>query len=258
MSAEAASTTPPRLALLRTELLKLSTTRMPWLLAASVLALTAVLALQPVLGAGRNGSPSIGTVGATLGVLDAMGRGPLAALVFSVLVVTSDFRHKTVATSLLQAPNRIRLIGAKTAAAALLGLALGTACLVVVALVGAVTGALQFDLVNADIALRGLGLVVTYPLYALLGTGVGALLRGNQPLAIILPLAWLVGAEPLALSGLPPSAAAWSLGGLTAALQNAADLPFILPFWSGAGALLAFALVLLLTGAQHLNHHDIS
>lgn len=250
--------TPPPLAFLRTELLKLSTTRMPWLVAASVPALTAVLALQPVIGAGRNGSPSVGTVGATLGVVDAMARGSLAVLVLGVLAVTSDFRHNTVVTSLLQAPNRVRLIGAKAAVAVLLGLALGTACVGVVTLVGVVTGALRLDLLNADIALRVLGLVTTYPLYALLGVAVGALLRGNQPLAILLPLAWLVGAEPLALSALPPVMSAWSLGGLTAALQNAGDLPFVLPIWSGAAALVAFTLLLLFAGAQHLNHHDIS
>ena len=258
MSAEAPSRTPPPLPLLRTELLKLSTTRMPWLVAAAVPSLTAVLALQPVLGAGRNGSPSIGTVGATLGVLDAMGRGSLAVLVLGVLAVTSDFRHQTVVTSLLQAPNRIQLIAAKAAAAVLLGFVLGIASAGVVTLVGVMTGALRLDLLNADIALRGLGLVWTYPLYALLGVAVGALLRGNQPLAILLPLAWLVGAEPLASSALPPAMAAWSLGGLTAALQNAGDLPFVLPVWSGAAALVTITLLLLLAGAQHLNHHDIS
>src|SRR3954463_13842848 len=125
MSAEPASGMPPRLAPPRTERLKLSPPGVRCLLAASAPAVTAVLALQPVLAAGRNGSPSIGTVGATLAVLDALGRGPLAALVLGVLVVTSDVRHKTLATSLLQAPDRVRLLGAKAGAAALLGLALG-------------------------------------------------------------------------------------------------------------------------------------
>jgi len=249
--------TTPRFALLQTELLKLSTTRAPRLLAAGVLVLTVVLALQPVLGAGRSGSPSIGTVGATLGVLDAMGRGSLVTLVLGVLVVTSDFRHKTVVGSLLQAPDRIRLVAAKAAAAALLGSALAGSCLGVVTLVGAVTGAARFDLVTPEIAIRALGLVLTYPVYGLLGVAVGVVLRGNQPLAILLPLAWLVGAEPLVLSALPPAVAVWSLGGFTAALQNAGDLPLVLPVLVGAGALLALVLVLLLTGARGLARGDI-
>ena len=71
---------PGLLVLVRTELLKLGTTRAPWLLAGGALALTVLLALQPVTRAGRDGAPSIGTVGAALGVLDALGRGALVAL----------------------------------------------------------------------------------------------------------------------------------------------------------------------------------
>ncbi len=52
------------------------------------LALTALLGVQPVLKAGRNGVPSIGTVGAELAVLDVMGRGGVTALAIGVLIMT--------------------------------------------------------------------------------------------------------------------------------------------------------------------------
>ena len=129
MSAEATRVMPGLLVLVRTELLKLGTTRAPWLLAGGTLALTVLLALQPVTRAGRDGAPSIGTVGAALGVLDALGRGALVALLVGVLVVTAEFRHQTVGTSLLQTPNRIQLVVAKSAASSLVGLALGLSCL---------------------------------------------------------------------------------------------------------------------------------
>ena len=180
------------LVLVRTELLKLGTTRAPWLLAGGTLALTFLLALQPVTRAGRDGAPSLGTVGAALGVIDAVGRGALVALLLGVLVVTSEFRHKTAGTTLLQTPNRTQLVIAKAAASSVVGLALGIAALLVVLAIGTVSGALRPELVNSDIAVRVLGLALTYPLYALLGVAVGALLNKNQPLAVILPTVWLL------------------------------------------------------------------
>ena len=199
--------------LVRTELLKLGTIRAPWLLAAGALVLTTLLALQPVTRAGRDGVPSIGTVNAALGVIEAVGWDALVALLLGVLVVTSEFRHQTVGATLLQTPNRIQLVVAKSAASSLVGLALGIAAWLVVLGIGTVSGALRLELVNSDIVLRVLGLVLTYPLYALLGTAVGALLNRHPSLAVILPIVWMLGAEDLALSALPRPANTWSIGG---------------------------------------------
>ncbi|HEU4347876.1 MAG TPA: hypothetical protein VFR35_08815, partial [Actinoplanes sp.] len=67
-------------ALIRTELLALRTTRLPWALLAGAVLLTAVLAVNPVLTAGTGGAPSIGTAGALLAVLGATGRGSLVIM----------------------------------------------------------------------------------------------------------------------------------------------------------------------------------
>lgn len=249
---------PTPLVLVRTELLKLGTTRAPWILAAGALVFTTLLALQPVIRAGRDGAPSIGTAGAALGVVDALGRGSLVALVVGVLVVTSEFRHQTVAASLLQTPHRIRLLAAKSTASGLVGLALGVSSLLLVLVLGTASGALQLELVNSDIALRVLGLVLTYPLYALLGAAVGSLLSSTQPLAVMLPIAWLLAVEGLITSALPQAARSWSVGGVTAALQHAGTVPAVLPTWVGGGALLALAVLLLALGATHLHRTDIT
>ena len=249
---------PGLLVLVRTELLKLGTIRSPWLLAGGAVAVTVLLALQPVTRSGRDGAPSIGTVGAALGVFDALGRGALVALLVGVLVVTAEFRHQTVGTSLLQTPNRIQLVVAKSAASSLVGLALGMSSLIMVLAIGAVSGALPLELVNSDIAVRVLGLVLTYPLYALIGAAVGALLNRTQPLAVVLPIAWLVAVEGLVTSALPQEATSWSIGGVTAALQHAGNLPYVLPVWVGGGALLSYALLLLAAATLHLNRTDIT
>ncbi len=244
--------------LVGTELLKLSTTRAPWILTAGTLTLTILLALQPVTRAGREGAPSIGTAGAALGVLDALGRGCLVALLIGALMVTSEFRHKTAESSLLQTPSRTRLLIAKSAASSLVAMALGVASLLVVLAIGTASGAVRVDLVNLDIAVGVLGRCLSYPLYALLGVAVGALLNRTQAIALVLPIGWLLSVEGLLTSALPPAATSWSVGGVTAALQHAGNVPFILPVWLGGGALLTYALLLLGIGAMRLHRTDIT
>jgi len=244
--------------LVRTELLKLITIRGPLILTLVTLALTALLSVQPVLKAGRNGLPSIGTVGAELAVLDVMGRGSVAALAIGVLIMTSEFRHQTLTASLLASPRRAELIAAKGAIAALAGLSLGAAAMVIVAFIGTIGGAMQIGLINGDIALRGVGLVLTYPLYALIGVGIGALLGRNQPLAVLLPVLWLTWLESFALSSLGHRLPLWSIGGTAAAMQNAGNLSHVLPVWLGAGLLFGYALIFLISGAARVFRADIS
>jgi ABC-2 type transport system permease protein len=246
------------LTLLRTELLKLTTTRWPWILVALTLATTAVQALQPVYKSGRDGDPTLGTALAELDVLDALGRGALVALLLGVVMVTSEFRHNTVTTSLLESPRRGRVVTAKALVAVSIGLALGLAGLVIVLPVGLVSGAIQPQLINGDIVLRVIGLVLTYPLYALLGTATGCLLATNQPLAVLIPFLWLAGMEGFALSEISQGVRIWSFMGTTAALQNAGDVPLELPLWAGGGALLAYALLLFGAGALRVARADIS
>src|SRR5918994_6573637 len=122
--------------LVGTELLKLATTRAPWILMFMTMAITTLLGLQPVLNAGRNGAPSIGTVGAELGVLNAMGRGALVALVIGVLIMTAEFRHQTVSASLLSTPRRTELMTAKAITAIVTGLLQGFAAMIIVLVIG--------------------------------------------------------------------------------------------------------------------------
>jgi ABC-2 type transport system permease protein len=244
--------------LVRTELLKLTTIRGPLILTAVTLALTALLGVQPVLKAGQNGLPSIGTVGAELAVLDVMGRGAIAGLLIGVLITTLEFRHQTVTASLLASPRRRELIAAKAVTAALAALLLGVADMVIVVSIGTIGGAMQVNLINGDVALRGVGLLLTYPLYALIGLGIGALLARNQPLAVLLHVLWLAWLESFTLSAFGHRLALWSIGGTAAAMQNAGNLPQVLPIWLGAGVLLGYALIILISGAVRVFRADIS
>jgi hypothetical protein len=241
------------LAALTAELLKLRTVRSGLVAVPVAAVLTLGAAVDPVLSAGRSGSPSLGTAGALLAVLAACGRGSLVALLAGTLLVTSDVRHGSLTSTLLGIPRRGTVLAAKCVVAVGLASVMAVVDLGLVLAVGLLSGAVDPAMVNADIVLRVAGLVLAYPLYALLGVGLGALLL-SQPLAVVLPIAWLAVLEHLVV---PPGLAAWSLSGVTAALANAGDLPGVLPVHVGGALLLAYSAVALVAGSARLVRHDI-
>ena len=243
--------------LIRTELLALRVVRAPWALAAIAMIITLGNALLPVVGAGQAGDPSIGTGGALLAVLGAISRGSGVCLLLGVLAVTGEFRHGTASATFLRSPRRARVVSAKAAAAAVVATLFGLVDLAVALAVGLPSGAVQVSMLNSDILLRQSGLLLAYPLYAVLGAGVGAILR-YQPLAVVLPLAWLLFAESLLLHLVPESWSPWSLEAVTAALANAADYPHVLPVPVGAAALLGYAVLLVSLGALRVVRADIT
>jgi ABC-2 type transport system permease protein len=244
-------------ALIRTELLALRTIRTPWVVIAAAVVATVAICVTSVLDAGEQGAASIGTAGGMLGVLDATGKGSVVALLLGVLVVAGEFRHETVTTTFLQTPRRIRVLAAKATAAALVGAALGFVNLQAALAVGLPSGAVQPSLLNGDIALRVVGQVLAYPLYGLLGVGLGALLI-YQPVAVVLPLAWVLFVEGLVSDLLPHEFSAWSLKGVTAALANAGDYTDVLPVAAGGLVLLGYAALLLLAGTARVVRRDIT
>lgn len=243
-------------ALVRAELLALRTIRGPWLLVAATVAATALPALIQVADAGKRGAPSIGTSDAMLAVLDSAGRGSSIALLLGVLAVTMEFRHHTATPTLLQTPRRSRVIAAKAVAVVLAGAGIAVVDLAFALAVGLPSGAVPASLLNGDIALHVLGQALIYPLYALLGLGVGALVA-YQPLAAVLPLAWLLLVEGLILHLLPHGADRWALAGVTAALSYASD-EVVLPLAVGGPVFVGYALLLVCLGATRLAHRDIT
>jgi len=244
-------------ALVRAELLALRTTRMPWALVVTAVVLTAALAVDPVLDAGKAGAPSIGTAAALLAVLGAAGRGGLVVLVLGVLAVTAEFRHGTASATFLGTAQRARVLVAKGAAVMLVGVAVAVVDLAVASTVGLASGVVQPSLLNPDIVLRVVGLLLAYPLYGLIGVGIGALVI-YQPVAVLLPLAWVVYLEDLALHLVPRPVAAWSAGGALAAFSNAGDVTDVLPMAVGGVLLVGYALALLSLGTVRIVRRDIT
>jgi ABC-2 type transport system permease protein len=245
------------LSAVRTEILKLTTLRTPWALTGAAVVSIGWLAVQPLVTSGEQGRPSIGTAGAELSVLAALSRGALFALVLGVLIMTGEYRHATMTSTLLQNPRRRVVTTAKVITAATSGAVIGLLGLAVTLSAGIVSGALTAPLVNRDVVLRAAGLFLCYPLFGVLGAGVGALLHRSQPLALLLPVAWLLVLEELVSGLLPRPVRPWTMSGLIAALTNDPLAVPPAPVWLGGLGLCGYALLLGVLAVRNVNHVDI-
>lgn len=242
------------------ELLKLRTTRTFYALVASaVLATLVVAGLGAALG---RWGPADVPPGEDLA--GAAFFGFIFALVLGLLAVTTEFRHGTIAPTLLAVPDRGRLIAAKVAAHLVAGLVLGLVTLLLDLLaVEAILAGRGIDSGTslAEAARWSAGTAVTAALLAGIGVGVGTVIR-NQVGALVGGFAWLFLIEPL-LTAIPTVGdpiARFGLGGLIDGLDGFArdggdDVLGQLP----AGLLLAtYAALAAALGALLLRRRDVT
>jgi ABC-2 type transport system permease protein len=192
-----------------------------------------------------------------LGVFGAVGAGRFVVLLLGVLTVTGEFRHGTATVTFLQTPRRVRVLAGKLASTVLVGFVLAAVNLMLVLAIGLSTGAVAPSLLNGDILLRVMGLLLAYPVYGLLGVGIGALII-YQPAAVIVPLAWVLYLEDLVVHLVPRAFQPWSLGNVTSALANAGDVRDVLPVLGGGAALLGYAVLFLWLGIARVVHRDVT
>jgi ABC-type antimicrobial peptide transport system permease subunit len=177
--------------LVRAELLKLRTTQVWfWMLllaiAVGVLAVVATLASNDVK------SP------ADVPLLFANANGAIVtAFILGVLGITTEFRYQTITPTVLQTPSRRTVVAAKLLSYAIIGLAYALACLAVqlmIALPWLSAKGIDFSLSDPDLRRAIFGFPVIFLLFAIMGIGVGALLR-NQIVAMVVGLVFLLALE---------------------------------------------------------------
>ena len=262
------------IALIRTEWLKLRTTAVPWVLTGIALIISALLILAFFVGhgGGGGGNGNDGSFGipnyphTTQQLRNLLGsgfEGYLFALLLGVLMVTAEFRHKTVTTSFLVTPNRPRFVVAKLITAAILGAVLAVVMLAATVIGGGVTLAAQggsfADLVRQLPAVAP-GMMLVFALFAILGVGVGSVLT-NQVAAIIVCLGWFIILEGI-LTALFHSAARWFPTEAAAAASNLTrgrDAVFgLFNWWQGTLLMLLYGLVFAGIGSFILTRRDIT
>jgi hypothetical protein len=180
---------------IRAELLKLCTARLPW----GLLALTVGLAtFHNVLfdsnagGTGHASIPSLSTYSGQSRAIGIPGELLLLATVMGIIVASGEFRHKTATTTYLAIPNRVQVLGAKTMAAAAIGMFFGLAGAAATTIVGlsfTTAGGHHLLLGTGTVARYAVGATVASAVLAGIGVALGTLIRAPIG-AIIATFVW--------------------------------------------------------------------
>jgi ABC-2 type transport system permease protein len=246
--------------LVQAELLKLRTTRTARALLALTAAGTAALVAVVLLLAGQPGQPALGPDALRQLVLVPAQPLTLAALVLGILGMAGELRHGTATSTFLVTPRRGRVVAAKLAAAGLTGLAMALVSSVAVLAVGLSwlrAKGVEVALADPGLAANLAGLAAAVALFAVLGTGLGALLR-NQAAALVVGLLWWSQGVERVLTGIlhQPGLERWLPMGAASALTRPGDA--YLPIWAGALVLAAYGLVLALLGGRLVARRDLT
>lgn len=270
---------------LRAEYRKFVTTRLWWVLLATMVLYMALIAVAMAFAFTNDPSgASMGVPGAENGptvpippreiALTVYTLAPSIGYVFPVIVgamsVSGEFRHMTITPTLLAEPRRDVVIGAKLLASLPVGVLFGLAGVLATFLPGAaVLAAMGEDtfLGDPEVVQAGLWSAVALAVWTLVGVGFGTALK-NQVVGIVVILAFTQIVEPvlrIAFSMIDPleGVAKWFPGAAGEAIAgssfySAAGMSGLLPRWQGLLVLVAYGLVLAAVGRFTTFRRDIT
>ena len=196
--------------------------------------------------------------------------GVLIVLLLSAIIVTSEFFHLTATSTFLVTPRREAVILAKFAAAAIVGLLIWlVTTLINFIVVPPIMSQLDLPTSLGEPAVwRAIGLnLLAFVLWAVLGVGLGVLIRSQLAATLILAILYTVGSTAAGvifyLLGryvaeffdklqvlIPTSASQLMLSGT--------ELPGNPPRWVGAAVLIGYAVVAGAVGTMLTKRRDIS
>jgi ABC-2 type transport system permease protein len=248
-------------ALVRAEWTKLFTTRV-WiglLLGACVMVAGFTVLLTAFAGDEESGLPPVGTELYEELAFATAANVVVLFLILGIIGMTQEYRHRTATPTFLTTPRRGRVVVAKLLAYALAAVPLAFLVLAVNVLVvyihaGARGAAPELTGDNLRVLTSsGLALVI----YAVIGVGIGALLR-NQVGAIVGGLVYLFVIEPI-IRQIPATAPAykWMPGGGLEALTATFEGPDLLEPWQGGVLLLGYGLLAAFLGTLLAVRRDV-
>lgn len=241
---------------IKSEVIKLVTTRTAFALTAGAAAVAAIAAASTTAGA---------SVEALEVPLRALPMYPLAvvnlaafALIAGMKVFTDEYRHGSIVPTLLATPQRRSVVASKLAVAAAYGAtltALATAVMLGVAL-GVFQARGASPAWEAGDLWAVAGMVVAGAIWAAIGVSVGSLIR-HQVAAIVGGIVWVLVIENLAsvaigdASRLLPGHAAWALARAEIASPSLGPT-------AGAILMLAYAVVITAIALKALQRRDVA
>jgi ABC-2 type transport system permease protein len=259
---------------LRSEWLKLRTTTIPWLLTGIALLITGLSILAYFLNHGGQGPNHTGGFGpptpniphTVQQLRDLVGRGVggyIFALLLGALVITVEFRHKTVTTSFLTTPHRTRFVLGKILIAAITGAVLAVIVLAVTVIGAGIVLSAQggsFSAMADQIGAVAPGMILVYALFAVLGVGVGSLLT-NQVAAIIVCLGWFLIVETI-IEAIWSNTTRWLPSGAASAAASVSagrgQNVGLFTWWQGSILILLYGVAFAALGSFLLTRRDIT
>jgi ABC-2 type transport system permease protein len=234
--------------LVAAEWLKLRTTRFLWGTVPAVVLLCGVAVAGLVLSSEVAGVALLEpTEGVRNAALHLTSTGAALVMVLGIVISAGEYRTQTATDTFLTTPRRSRVVAAKLAIGALLGLALGALSAAVglpVAYLWFEAEGVAFPAGDEEVWLTLGGVVLYASLFAVLGVAFGSLVR-NQVVAIVSALTFVLLLEQL-LTQAGASIAEWFPGNAGAAVVRTPG-DFLDP-GAGAALLLAYALAIALAG----------
>jgi ABC-2 type transport system permease protein len=237
------------------ELLKLRTTRTSYGLAGAALGLVALAVILPLAIESDFSSEDD-----VRSVLSSAGIAGLLALILGVVFSAGEYRHGTIAWTLLVTPARLRVAAGQALASALAGAAI-TAVAAVFTAVVALPWLAAKDAASLS-AGEVLGIFLGGILYGALagafGAGLGALLR-NQVVAVVLVLVFLFVVDPT-LVAVFDGFDRFSLSGLGTSITGGSEDDLeadLLPFWAATLVWAGYTAVLVGAAALLTSRRDI-
>jgi ABC-2 type transport system permease protein len=182
--------------LLRSELLKIRTTRGWW---AYLIVLVGLVGIGTAAEVGSRSVDERTGLDFQLALVDLVGITSLLAIILGITIVTAEFRHGTITPTLLATPRRERVLAGKAIAGVLVAIFFALLAFVVIGAVAAIWVSIdggELQLADADVAERAVKTVVGVVLWFLLGIAIGAVVQ-SQVAALVGTLVWIFLVETL-------------------------------------------------------------
>jgi len=244
---------------IRSEVLKLRTTRTTLGLALGLLALITFSVVVQLIASQIDSSNDfqLATEDTQRSIFQSAALATLFALLIGILAITGEFRHGTIRPTLLFTPSRELVIRAKGIACAVAGALLGLAAVVItfgVTLVWIRIQDVERAIGTGDLVAMAAGIASATLLWGVIGVGVGAVIR-NQVGAIVGTILWSLLPGPL-LQNLYPKVGHFLPSAASDALTGSSGSDLLTPLRGGL-VLVFWALAFAMAGAVMTASRDV-